>query len=89
MACRVAGLGVHLWYKDGKPITPNAVNKFHLEQDSPVFSAEELEYFTTMRLVVEEADSVHTGEYKCSLDGIYSQKVVVVTGKLIHSYFFL
>lgn len=81
LTCQVPGLGVHLWYKDGKPLTPNSINKFHLEQDSPLFSPQEHEYFTRMYLTVESADSVHTGEYKCSVDGLYPQNVIVVTGK--------
>lgn len=81
LACQVAGLGVHLWYKDGKPIVPNSINKFHLESDNPSYVAEKSDYYTTMRLIVKEADSIHTGEYKCNNAGLYSQRIVVVTGK--------
>ncbi|GFU00928.1 basigin [Nephila pilipes] len=85
LACEVTGLGVHLWYKDGKPIVPNSVNKFHLESDSPSYSPEKSNYFTIMRLLVDDADSIHTGEYKCNSDGLYSQRVVVVTENMIET----
>ncbi|CAL1298704.1 unnamed protein product [Larinioides sclopetarius] len=85
LACEVTGLGVHLWYKDGKPIVPNSVNKFHLESDSPSYSSEKSNYFTIMRLLVDDADSIHTGEYKCNSDGRYSQHVVVVTENMIET----
>lgn len=85
LACQVPLLGIHLWYKDGKPVEPNSINKFHLEQDPPVFSVEGSEHYMTMRLVVEEADSVHTGEYKCNSYGPYSQNVIVVTENMIET----
>lgn len=85
LTCQVPGLGVHLWYKDGKPISPNAVNKFHLEQDSPIFSVEQLQYYSRMYLTIEDADSIHTGEYKCSIDSIYPQNVIVITENMIET----
>ncbi|GIX88992.1 hypothetical protein CEXT_679871 [Caerostris extrusa] len=85
LACEVTGLGVHLWYKDGKPIVPNSVNKFHLESDSPSYSPEKSNYVTIMRLVVDDANAIHTGEYKCNSDGLYSHRVVVVTENMIET----
>ncbi|GFR04147.1 basigin [Trichonephila clavata] len=38
-----------------------------------------------MRLLVDDADSIHTGEYKCNSDGLYSQRVVVVTENMIET----
>ncbi|KAG8187847.1 hypothetical protein JTE90_001221 [Oedothorax gibbosus] len=83
LACQVAGLGMHLWYKDGKPIVPSAINKFHLESGRPFYDAEKSDYFTTMRLFVREASAIHSGDYKCNNAGIYSQRVVIVTEDLI------
>ncbi|XP_054724690.1 basigin-like [Uloborus diversus] len=83
LACEVAGLDLHLWYKDGKPVVPNNINKFHLETDSPTYSPSEGKYYTTMRLIVNSADAVHTGKYKCNSDGLHPQNVIVITENMI------
>ncbi|UYV63599.1 hypothetical protein LAZ67_2004932, partial [Cordylochernes scorpioides] len=83
LTCRVPLPGVHLWFKDGRPIVPNAFNQYLLEQDIPTHGGGNL----IMRLRVEQAQALHTGEYKCSSNSPHSHRIIVLTVNNV--FFFL
>ncbi|XP_076322955.1 basigin-like isoform X1 [Tachypleus tridentatus] len=83
LTCRVRPTGLHLWYKDGVPVVPDTKNRYLLEQEtSPSFGSE---YVMLMKLSVEQAVPIHSGEYKCSSFSPHSHRIVVLTAAMIRT----
>ncbi|XP_023211088.1 basigin-like [Centruroides sculpturatus] len=75
-----------MWYKDGKLISPNVVNNYHLAQELVSGNDQEkelLEFYILMKLSVERADTFHSGEYKCSSVSPFSQHIIVINDNMI------
>lgn len=82
LQCTAAGLDIHLWYKDGKPVVSNATTKFLLQAEPMFYSKDEKNYFTIMKLAVRRVKRLHTGFYKCSSgDSTDIQNVIVYSSK--------
>lgn len=82
LICTAAGLGIHLWYKDNKPIVSNSTNNFLLEAGPLLYSHEDKNYLTAMKLTVQSSKTFHTGSYKCTFDDNLVQKVTVYSSKV-------
>lgn len=92
LTCHVPLSGVHLWFKDGVPIMPNTQNQYLLVQEPPrrgnssvpdLYVPSTEEHYIIMRLSVEKAEPMHSGEFKCSSFSPHFRRIVVLTGKAI------
>ncbi|XP_067131896.1 basigin-like isoform X4 [Centruroides vittatus] len=86
LTCKVPLAGLHMWYKDGKLVSPNVFNNYHLAQELVSGNDREkelLEFYILMKLSVERADTFHSGEYKCSSVSPFSQRIIVINDNMI------
>lgn len=86
LTCKVPLDGLHLWYKDGKLISPSIANNYLLAQELVSGGDQDdeiMDFYMLMKLTVKQAEIFHSGEYKCSTVSPFSQRIVVINDNII------